>query len=310
MVSSTFDSIINDVRTQATTSVFINNINRFDLNWDLMWAAMDTLEDTQYAITSYSNDDHQSDQGREYLKIYGLFQAIFMQQDAVRNFAEGLRLPDINITTDADASKVREMRNKYFGHHKYKREGVTTYHGISRMTVGSNHITAWTYPNFSTEDINLEEAIATNQEYVVDALKRIFSNMIKKKNEYIKSIEENLSEDRQGYAFEKLYSWVYGDTEDRAVMARFSLKTIRECIDKLEQGLRERFDDISGLGDAERTISKARYALNELDELYANNLDGMKGNFNAEIFADSLRVSFEELVDVSKQINTEFKAEK
>lgn len=310
MVKSTFNSIINDIRELANTSLFINNIKRFDLNWDLTWAAMDTLEDTEYAITSYSNDDIKSDQGKEYLRIYGLFQAIFMQQDAVRNLAEGFQLQGINISEDADAAKVREVRNKYFGHHKYKREGMTTYHGISRMTVGGNYITAWTYPNFSTEEINLREAIATNREYIVKALDRIFSNMSKKKIEYIKSLEDELSEDGQGYAFEKLYSWVYGDTADRAAMTSFSLKTIRGCIDKLEQGLRERYDDISSLGDSERTIAKARYALNELDELYANNLNGVKGNFNAEILADSLSVSFEDLIDVAREINAEFKTKK
>lgn len=306
MSERTVDDICRDIRDLANCPVFVQNIRRFDLNWDLVWAAMDMVEDTELAINSFEHNGVSSNPGAEYLKVYGLFQAMFMQQDAVRNFAEGFRLPEVNIADDTDAAEVREVRNKYFGHHKYRRNGVTTYHGIARMTVGSGSITAWTYPNFSTENIRLKDAIKVNQDYIEKALEEVLVNMKKKKSDFTKSITEKLSEDRQNYAFEKIYSWVYGNTADRAAMTGAGLSIVRESINKLEEGLRERYESLSGLGDVERTIKKARFALDNLDTLFADNPNGMDGDFNTEIYVDSLQSSFNELIDISKEINTEF----
>jgi hypothetical protein len=161
------DDQIHQLRTLAAEPVFIENIKRHGLNWDLLWAAVDTIEDTQLAIDAYEvGTDEQLKQGEEYLKVYGLFQTMFVQQDAIKHIAEGLKLPKVSIWDDSEASAVRTIRNKYFGHHKHtNKDAPTTYHGISRMTVGTGTIKAWTYPNFSTEEINIKDAISANAKY-------------------------------------------------------------------------------------------------------------------------------------------------
>lgn len=214
MVDRTVEHMSNKIRKLASTSIFVQNIGRFNINWGLVWAAMDTVEDTELATNSYRHDNSGSDHGREYLKVYGPFQAMFMQQDAIRNFTDGFQLLEVSIAEYQNASGVRGMRNKYFGHHKYRRNGVTTYHGVSRFTAGTEVITAWTHPHFSIEEINLEEAIRMNRDYITDVLERIFNSMKEKKTNYTQSFKGKLSEDRQPYAFEKLYSWVYDSTSD------------------------------------------------------------------------------------------------
>ncbi|HSW92048.1 MAG TPA: hypothetical protein VLG09_05365 [Candidatus Saccharimonadales bacterium] len=306
MVKVTVNDICGDIRRLANTPVFIQNIKRHRFNWDLTWAAMDTIEDTELAINSFADSKSKGGRGVEYLRIYGLFQAIFMQQDAVRNLAEGLSLPGLNITTDAEASEVREIRNKYFGHHKYQRKGITTYHGISRMTVGDDSITAWTYPNFSTEDINLKNAVEANEKYISKSLESVLVNMKKKKSEYVSKIKDQLSEDKQSYAFEKIFSWVYGETADRCVMTGAGLRVIRSSINELEVGLKARYEDLSGIGDLERTIKKTLYILDILDKLFKNNPNGMGGDFNSEIYVESLDNSFSELIDICIEANVEF----
>ena len=306
MSRKSIEDVCQEIRDLASSSIFIDNIKRFNLNWDLMWAAMDTIEDTSFAIQAYKNGNSSSSQGLEYLKIYGLFQAIFMQQDAVRNFAESFKLNKIDISTDPDAHGIRELRNKYFGHHKYKRDGTTTYHGIARLTVGEESIMAWTYPNFSTETINLNQAIAVNRKYIIDSLDRILKEMKLKRTDYVKQFTDQLSEDNQGYAFEKLYNWLYGDTSDRAAMADFSLRTIRQEVANIDKGLRERFDNIKDVGDAERTLEKARFALDYLDKSFTELPNGAEGNFDVEIYADSLNSSFRDLIQTCIDVNKSF----
>jgi hypothetical protein len=306
MPKTTIDDVSDKIRTLANTPLFIDNIKRHQFNWDLTWAAMDTIEDTELAITSFTKSKAGNDQGAEYLRIYGLFQAIFMQQDAVRNLAEGLNLPEIDISAYAEASEVREMRNKYFGHHKYKRNGSTSYHGISRMTVGGDSVTAWTYPNFSTEEINLKNAITVNQKYILNSLKEVLTNMDKKKSEYANTIKDKLSIDKQSYAFEKIFSWVYGETADRCVMTGAGLRIIDASLTSLETGLNLRYENLSGLGDVERTIKKSKYLLTVINDLFANNPTGMGGDFDAEIYVESLQNCFDELIGISVEVNAEF----
>lgn len=306
MTTRTITDICGDIRNIANKAIFIQNIKRHGFNWDLTWAAMDTIEDTELAIDSFEEKSPKSSQGNEYLRVYGLFQAIYMQQDGVRNLAEGLSLPTPDISSDPKAKEVRETRNKYSGHHKYERKGVTTYHGISRITVGGETITAWTYPDFSTEVINFKTAIKANKKYIKKCLEDILAGMEDKKAKYIAKVKTTLSEDRQTYAFEKIYSWVFGSTSDRTIMTSGSLKAIRTAVDELEAGLNERYENLSGVGDAERTIQKTRYILDALDSLFEGNQTGMNGDFNAEVYVESLQNSFIELVELSIEINSEF----
>ncbi|MGB4844144.1 MAG: hypothetical protein WBP16_06750, partial [Ferruginibacter sp.] len=84
----TVDALCHEIRELANQPIFIQNVNRHGFNWDLAWAAMDMIEDTELAISSFLGNKAGENQGAEYLRVYGLFQAIFMQQDAVRNLAE------------------------------------------------------------------------------------------------------------------------------------------------------------------------------------------------------------------------------
>lgn len=304
--SRSVDDICREIRDLANTAVFIQNIKRHGFNWDLTWAAMDTIEDTQLAIGSFEIDSESKDTGKEYLKVYGLFQAIFMQQDAVKNLAEGLNLAKVDIATDSKASAVRELRNKYFGHHKYQRNGATTYHGVARITVGNNSISAWTWPKFSTEEINIKESIESNTTYIVKTLEEVLSGMQKKKSDYTRKVTTKLSEDKQSYAFEKIYSWVYGNTSDRAAMTDFGLRTLADSLKKIEQGLKQRYEKLDGIGDVRRTLDKAYYALDVVEKLYKDKPDGANGDFNAEIHVDSLRDSHDEIIDICVEVNKEF----
>jgi hypothetical protein len=307
MVTRTVDDISREIRDLANTSLFIENIKPHGFNWDLTWAAMDMIEDAQLAIQSYQEGGISSDQGMEYLKVYGLFQAIFMQQDATGNLAEGLALPIPSIASDVEAGDVREIRNKYFGHHKYKRKGKTTYHGISRMSVGGGSITAWTWPNFSTEEVNLKNAIAVNEKYIKHELESILNGMKEKAKSFKSKLPNPLSEDNQSYHFGKIYSWIYGNNRDKSVMAEASVASVNAALDELESGFKERYENFSGVGDLERVFGKARHALEAIEELLKANSNGMNGDFDAEIYIDSLNSSFGEIIDIAIETNSEFR---
>jgi len=108
---------IRQIRDTVNTAVLIHNIERHGFQWDMVAASLDILGDTQLAIEAYQERQGKvgSDVGHGYLDAYGLFQAIFMQQDALTNLAEGLKLSRVRVHKNPDSAYVRNLRTKYFG---------------------------------------------------------------------------------------------------------------------------------------------------------------------------------------------------
>jgi hypothetical protein len=78
--------------------------------------ALDTAEDTMLALSNYEGGDIGSDDGEKYLKLYGFLQAIFLQQDAIRELHR-LFVGDFAEPASTSAWKqLRELRNLTIGH--------------------------------------------------------------------------------------------------------------------------------------------------------------------------------------------------
>jgi hypothetical protein len=103
---------IRQIRDTVNTAVLIHNIERHGFQWDMVAASLDILGDTQLAIEAYKERQGKvdSDVGHGYLDAYGLFQAIFMQQDALTNLAEGLKLSRVRVHKNPDSAYVRNLR--------------------------------------------------------------------------------------------------------------------------------------------------------------------------------------------------------
>jgi hypothetical protein len=54
-------------------------------DWNLLCVAMDTLDDTSLALEDYEAAGLGTESGGKYLRLYGMLQAVFLQQDCIRN---------------------------------------------------------------------------------------------------------------------------------------------------------------------------------------------------------------------------------
>ena len=82
----------------------------------MLTAAMDVVSDTESAIVSYAraNSEHK---GTLYLVIYGLLQAMYLQQDALRNMVHALEGSEVyKLDTEPEAMWIRQIRNDSVGH--------------------------------------------------------------------------------------------------------------------------------------------------------------------------------------------------
>src|SRR5579864_4900977 len=103
--------------------------------WGQLCTTLDTIEDTELAIESYSKSPFPDDAGERYLRIYGVLQAIYVQQDALRHLAEAITPTGPFELTDV-LKNIRETRNLSVGHPtKIKRAGNLSAHAINRNSM-------------------------------------------------------------------------------------------------------------------------------------------------------------------------------
>ena len=81
--------------------------------WGQLCASMDAIQDTQCAIQAWAGGPASDDLGERYLRLYGVLQALFLQQDAVKHAAEAV---GEEWEPSADLSEIRTIRNKSIGH--------------------------------------------------------------------------------------------------------------------------------------------------------------------------------------------------
>jgi hypothetical protein len=76
---------------------------------------MDVVEDSELAIDAYSTGNVREKDGERCLRLYGLLQALFLQQDAVINLCESLKIQK-KIEDYPKLKEIREIRNDSAGH--------------------------------------------------------------------------------------------------------------------------------------------------------------------------------------------------
>ena len=55
-------------------------------NWKMLCSCLDAIGDTELAFVAFLKQRKTADYGQKYLSVYGVLQAMFVQQDAVENF--------------------------------------------------------------------------------------------------------------------------------------------------------------------------------------------------------------------------------
>ncbi len=105
--------------------------------WNQLNSSLDTIEHTELAVQAYASHNGDLQQGERFLAIYGLLQALVLQQDAVCHLDEALGGPGNAVVRDHGLQEIRSIRNYSVGHPtKADRNDTISHHKIARAELG------------------------------------------------------------------------------------------------------------------------------------------------------------------------------
>lgn len=279
------------------------------VKWNKLWASMDAIEDTQLAIKTYQELDRFNGYTGGYLYIYGLLQALNIQQDAINNLNSSL----FNEITDYKNDypilyEIRENRNKAIGH-PTKRGNDASFHNIDRTSISKEGFTLASYfpktgEKSTFQKIDIVGSIKQQSKLVNEILEKVMRQLendfeahrLKFKGQRLRA----LVKDDMHYEFSKLYEHVNLDYP----LASMNFDRIKDVIIAVKSGIIDRYFSLSALQGIEDTLSLIDYIMLRLEKtLIKTKIDD---KVELRIFVDSLQSHFEELLSMLDEIDKVF----
>ncbi len=272
-------------------------------------SCLDVIGDTELAFRSYEAMPDSIRPGSSYVLVYGFLQALFLQQDAVRNLHEALQLP---YEPDPLLLEIRELRNDAIGHPTKRGGGKgKSFSFISRPSISKSGFQLMTVspgewpPLF--RHVSLQALLDTQHRQLEEGLEALLQSLRKEEMEHREQFkEEKLSALFPGvlhYYFEKVYEstrgtsgWEYG---------ALHIMLLKEIVEKFRAGLTRR--GIAGAYQGvEHQLESLDYPLDELAEYFAQQGKGRLNERDAVIFTSFVEGEMSELQEMAAELDKEY----
>jgi len=282
--------------------------------WFQLWSCLDVIGDTDLAVTSYEAREFGTTDGARYLAIYGLLQALYVQQDAVRNLCEALEIPQ-TIDKYPRIKEVRELRHDSIGHPtKRDRRKPTSYHFISRMSLqpdGFDLHSLYSDGESKCTTVSITGLVADQRRYVDDVLQAV-----------IRTLEEEEAAHKEKFRVEKLAA-VFPSTLDYALqkvlqcttttedaaLGQAHLQGIAQALQAFRDALARRGIELDTYPSIRDVYQSLEYPLGELERLFDRAKAGAGPRIHAraaEIFAWYVQRQVAELRAMAREIDADY----
>lgn len=301
--------ISRELRDYGHNPRHLQRLSAVHFDWMQLWTALNIVDDVDLAVKAYLDADFPWTPGEQYLRVFGIFQALFVQQDALRQFVDVI-LPGSAITFVDVLKDVREARNASVGHPaELKRSGDVSAHGINRSTMGKEGFQLMCCSEktgVTFRSIPILELIAKQRKEAVRILSVVLKEL-KEQDEKHKSKfrDESLKESFHLvlYAFEKIGEDLDGT---RIAMGPWAVGELQSSLDRFQQELHKRGLDVETYDNVKYLYEKIKYPLGELREFFDSAPCEIASRKAATVYADALQASFMELMDAAGEIDEEY----
>lgn len=297
--------LINSFRKQ-------NLLIRDSALWYMLCSCMDTIGDTEEALESFLKlDTDSSDKGRNYLRIYGALQALFVQQEAIKNLHEALKIP---YTEDTALEKIRHIRIDAAGH-PTNRGNKKAFNFITRVTLSAQEFHLMTlYPaksrgkalNSKHVDISVPDLIATQKRVFEDVLNNVIETLKEEEVEHRKKFaDKKLSDAFQHttYPFTKIFDAILSTDSPHVQLVDHYVDQILKSVEAFKAGLRERDEPDD---DMEHVYENLDYALQHLKAYFNAPAETHVQTEDTYIFADFAKRQVGGLEEIAREIDERY----
>lgn len=297
-------------------------------NWNLMCGSIDAIESAQLAIDSYNGLDRDSIKNiGPHLIIYGLFQALYVQQDSVRNLCKSMDVcyPDIKglEAKYPDLYETRQLRNKGIGHPS--KEGAKN--STHSLLIKNDPIELFSYTEigeFSFAEYKISDCIEKQEQSLCGFMQQVIEKMkIIEKEHKDKYMQNKLSDcfpDDVRYRIGKIFEAINliedktpEETtpqrigrEGRTSLAFSHSKNLIEAIDKFDEEITKRGLQSEDVIFVRLEIEHSKYPLEKLKEYFGSESKSSINSQDARAYADSAEKHLTDLIEHAKSIDNEY----
>ena len=273
-------------------------------------AAADVFDDSNLAIEAFGLDAFQKDVGQQYIQIYGVLQAAYLQQHALMRLYDACGLGRLELPKSM--KELREIRNRAAGHPAPPSNGNNTATFLVRFSLNSGHIALHQYAedgSFVSKVTDLVALLGEHSSEASEILVAIADSLGRAERE-----ERNAILDKGEVAALLPRTWSYFLSKCReaaaeldvpqAHFAKAGIQSLEKMLTDVEAGLRER-----QLVPIEQwRVAITRAALNRLHNLLDELTSGIDKTLDVAAFTELAERHFRHISEVLHEIDKDLRA--
>lgn len=295
------------VRKYINTTRYQNDLIKNSDKWNQICSSLDTIGDTLYSQHDYLNAEYPNSDGLKYIFSYGLLQALFIQQDAMRHLSESF---EIQFELTDRLKEIRTLRNASIGHPtKNKVKGTTYYNYISRMSLSKCGFTLMrSFDQGNDEFIDVEiYPIIHDQLQDIEASYKLLAETLEEadrmhREKYKDNLLSDIFHSSMSYTFSKVAEGIHSPHSSNITFALSMLASIQQTYEKFEESLSER-GDLTEF--TKYDLDEYNYALKRLEDYLSGNESDLSDS-DARIYHFYVREQHKYFVGIAAEVDENY----
>ena len=323
MISGMSD--VHDLLTKISNFIrhprWLDPLRRDTPNWNMLTSSFDTVSDTETVISTFEALPDPCTVGARYLMIYGILQALYLQQDAVESMVRALEpntQPIYKIESEPEAEEIRKVRHRAVGHPTLegnvaskKSPGSQMSHFLVQHSVhkdGFTLMTTFASGLHTFTHVSVAELIGRNRTMVERVLRQIMGKLEAAEMEHRNMFtKEKLADNfplTTHYLFEKVFEGVDNPTSGDGQIGKGCLDAIAHHVETFKEALKKR-GLLNRSSHWEYYLTEIEYPIEELKK-YWEGLGSLQDRRAANIFTSFVRDRFQDLQKMAVELDEEY----
>jgi hypothetical protein len=281
-----------------------------EFSWFQLCTALDTVDDTEEAMTAYVDNDFPIGNGERYLRYYGVLQAMFVQQDSLDDLIKAVH-PVAEISVKDILKDVREARNKSVGHPtNLKRGGVLFTQAIVQNSMRKDGFRLISYPERNGQlfqFIPVIELIAKQKDEAARVLSEVIEDLRQREETHrseFRDVKLRSALDQVTYAFEKIFEELRKDSV--RALSGWAVGHLRTALDRFHELLSDRGLTKDSYDSIKYLYLDIEHPLVQLTRYFSKEPSEIMSDQSAVVFAGALQGYFDRLRAIAVEVDEEY----